>query len=98
MNIRETPYKCHVFVCTKSRGGERKSCGDGDAANVKATLKQAITDRGWKGIVRVSDSGCLGLCEMGPNILLYPQQVWFSGVTPDNLPAILERIEALIAE
>ena len=98
MKMRKSPYKCHIFVCTKSRGGERKSCGDADAAGIKAALKQAIGDRGWKGSVRVSDSGCLGLCEMGPNILLYPQQIWFSGVGPDHVAAILERVEELITE
>lgn len=96
MKIRKSPYACHLFVCTKSRGGERKSCGDGDTAGIKEVLKEAVAERGWKGTVRVSDSGCLGLCETGPNIMIYPQQIWFSGVSRKDIPEILARVEALI--
>ena len=98
MKTMKSPYSCLVLVCTKRRNGERKSCGDSGSEPFKEILKKEISDRGWKGRVRVSDTGCLGLCESGPNILLYPQQIWFSGITRDDLPAILKRIDALLAE
>jgi len=96
MQIDETPYLCHLFVCTKSRGGLRRACGDHESADLKGTLKDEVKNRGWKSRVRVSDSGCMGLCDEGPNVMLYPQKIWYSEVTPDDIPAILEKVGELI--
>ena len=91
-----SPYKCHLFVCTKTRGGEQSSCGDAGTPDLKAAIKTEIKNRGWKGIVRVSDSGCLGVCASGPNIMVYPQQIWFSAVSHDDLPEILQTLENIV--
>lgn len=91
-----TPYQCHLLICTKSRNNERKSCGDTDSPDLKKILKEAVVARGLKGRVRISDTGCLGVCEAGPNIMLYPQKIWFSGVTQDDLPEILETVEEAV--
>lgn len=96
MQVQESPYECHVFVCGKTRDGTRKSCGDGDNLQLKTLLKKEIAERGWKGRVRISDTGCLGVCEDGPNIMIYPQKIWFSGVKLTDLPAILEQLERLL--
>ncbi|RXK89140.1 (2Fe-2S) ferredoxin domain-containing protein [Chlorobaculum sp. 24CR] len=94
----ETPFIAHVFVCTNDRKGERKSCVDGDSLLVKAKLKEAVDAKGWKGKVRVSTSGCLGVCGEGPNVMIYPKKLWFSGVTPDDVEEILSAIERLMNE
>jgi (2Fe-2S) ferredoxin len=91
-----SPYKCHLFVCTNSRDGGKKSCGDEAAADLKAAIKAEIRNRGWKGRVRVSASGCLGICESGPNIMLYPQKIWFSEVSRDDLPEIIRAVEEIL--
>jgi (2Fe-2S) ferredoxin len=98
MKSRNTPYKCHLFVCVKSRGGERKSCGDADSGDIKALLKDKINELGWKGKVRVSESGCLGVCGVGPNIMIYPQGVWLTQVKQSDVPEILETVEQLLNE
>jgi (2Fe-2S) ferredoxin len=94
----ESPYIAHVFVCTNDRGGERKSCADGNSQLVKAKLKDAVEAKGWKGKVRVSTSGCLGVCGEGPNVMIYPQKLWFSGVSPDDVEAIVSTIEGFMAQ
>lgn len=91
-----SPYTCHLFVCTNSRGGTQKSCGDEGTPDLKAAIKAEIKNRGWKGIVRVSTSGCLGSCETGPNIMLYPQKIWFSAVSSDDLPEIIRTVEEIV--
>jgi len=98
MKSRKTPYQCHIFVCVKSRDGERKSCGDGENADIKAALKDEINDRGWKGKVRVSESGCLGVCGVGPNIMIYPQGVWLTQVKLSDLTDILKTVEPMLNE
>lgn len=97
MKQRIAPYKCHLFICTKTRDGEKKSCGDAGSSQLKAEIKAEIEHRGWKGVVRVSDSGCLGVCSTGPNIMLYPRKTWFSGVSRDDLPEIIQTVEDIVA-
>ena len=93
-----SPYACHVLVCINDRHGERKSCADGQSVQLREQLKDAVHQRPHlKGRVRVSSAGCLGLCACGPNVLLYPQALWFSGVTPADLPQLQEAIEAAVA-
>lgn len=97
MQRAASPFLCHVFVCTNDRHGERKSCADGQSVQLREQLKEAVGQRAHlKGRVRVSSAGCLGLCARGPNVLLHPQAIWFSGVTSADLPRLLEAIEAAI--
>jgi len=93
----ESPYIAHVFVCTNDRKGERKSCADGGSALIKSELKNAVEAKGWKGKVRVSTSGCMGLCEGGPNVMIYPQKIWFSAATPDRVAEILSALDRIMA-
>ena len=98
MKTSTSPYKCHLFICVKSRGGERKSCGDGGHPELKELLKDEVKQRGWKPAVRVSEASCLGLCDAGPNIMIYPQKIWLSEVTLDDLPDILQTLEKLLED
>lgn len=94
----ESPYVAHVFVCTNDRKGERKSCADNNSPLVKSKLKDAVYAKGWKGKVRVSTSGCMGLCADGSNVMIYPQRIWFAGVRPADVDKILAAIERIMAE
>nr|WP_321464430.1 (2Fe-2S) ferredoxin domain-containing protein [uncultured Desulfobulbus sp.] len=93
----ESPYFAHVFVCTNDRGGVRKSCADNDSALVKTRLKEAVNERGWQGKVRVSTSGCMGLCTQGANVMIYPLNIWLSAVTPEQVDSIVTLLEELLA-
>lgn len=93
----ESPYVSHVFVCTNDRGGVRKSCADHNSQLIKAKLKDTVNEKGWKGKVRISTSGCLGLCAKGPNVIIYPQKVWFSEVFPDDVVEIVSTLEGFMA-
>jgi len=95
-NKNESPYIAHVFVCTNDRGGERKSCADNNSQIVKSKLKEAVTEKGWKGKVRISTSGCMGLCARGSNVMIYPQKIWFSEVLPDEVDEIISTIEHIM--
>ena len=94
----EPPYAVHIFVCTNDRQGERKSCADGNTPLIKKALKEGVAERGWKRHVRVSQSGCLGLCAKGPNVILYPQKIWFSEVLSGDVKDILSRVGEILGE
>jgi len=94
----ESPYVSHIFVCTNDRGGERKSCADNNSQLIKDKLKAAVDEKGWKGKVRISTSGCMGLCANGSNVLIYPQKLWLSAVSPDDVGEIVSTVERILEE
>lgn len=95
---KESPYAAHVFVCTNDRGGARRSCADHNSQLIKDKMKDVVNAKGWKGTVRVSTSGCMGLCANGPNVVIYPQKAWFSDVCLDDVDEIVATIEGFVAE
>ena len=48
-------------------------------------------------MVRVTQTGCLGVCEDGPNVMIYPQNKWYSKVTVDDTDQILDDIDRLLS-
>ena len=92
MKKQKSPYLCHIFVCSNVRENNplNPGCGAKGGDRLKDKLKESANARGWNGKVRISSSGCLGLCAQGPNVLLYPQGIWFSGVTEADLETIQE--------
>jgi len=95
-DIKESPFICHIFVCTNDRGGKRRSCADKNSPLIKTTLKKEVHIRGWTKSVRVSQSGCMGLCPNGPNVMIYPQKIWFSGVSVDDTGQIISKVEEIM--
>ena len=93
---RKTPYVCHIVVCINDREGSRKSCADGDSPLIRSRLKDIIKERGWEGRVRVSQSLCMGLCAKGPNVVMYPQQIWYPDVNVDDVDQIISDIEEIL--
>jgi len=93
---KESPFISHIFVCTNDRGGKRKSCADNNSQLVRSKLKEAVNEKGWKGKVRISKSGCMGLCAKGSNVMIYPQKIWFSGVFPDDVGEIVSTVHSIV--
>jgi (2Fe-2S) ferredoxin len=44
---------------------------------------------GLDGEVQVTTCGSIGLCERGPNMVVYPEGVWYSGVKVEDVPEIV---------
>ena len=80
-------WEKHVFVCTS---GEWCASVDGDGVGVHARLKQSVKDAQLGDRVRINHSGCLDQCGFGPMIVVYPENVWYHGVQPDDVPEIVQ--------
>lgn len=72
-------YRQHVFVCTKG-----KHCAAAGAEEVHGELKRFVKEAGLKGIVRVNHAGCMNQCGHGPMVVVYPEDVWYAGVTVEG--------------
>jgi (2Fe-2S) ferredoxin len=96
MEKKPVPFKSTLFVCTNARTGPdaRVSCGAPGRGGVELleALKAEAKKAGLKGTVRVCRSGCLDLCEQGPNAFLYPSGEWYSGVTPADAQDIVKKL------
>ncbi len=90
-------YKCHVLVCVNDRQGARKSCADSNSKVIRERLKESVKELGFpKEDVRVSQTLCLGQCSIGPNVMIYPQNIHYSGVTSEDVPAITAKVKELL--
>ena len=99
MHEQRHPFHCHVLVCINHRDTGRKSCGEGDSPAIRLAIKEQVRARGLtKKEVRVSQTQCLGKCVDGPNVMIYPQDRWFSAVTMDDVPALVDTIERIVRE
>ena len=75
----------HVFVCTHD-----PCAGRGGEATFKA-LRARVNSTPELEHVRVSRSGSVGGCEHGPMVVIYPEGVWYHGVTEDRVAELVER-------
>lgn len=56
-----------------------------------SAVQQELLTRGV--VARVTACGCLGPCFDGPNAVVYPDGVWYGGLTTDDASAIAEHLE-----
>lgn len=85
-------FERHVFICTNHRvpGSARPSCTQDGRSELHLLFKQAMDAIGLKGRVRANKSGCLDQCEHGPTVVVYPEQVWYGFVKPEDVNEIVK--------
>jgi (2Fe-2S) ferredoxin len=82
----------HFFVCDNARPvGGKPSCGARQSGDVLTALQEGLgrNPELW-GRVAVTPTGCLGPCFEGPTVVVYPEGVWYVGVTPADVPEIVD--------
>ena len=82
----------HIFVCCNQRpNGHPRGCCDPDGSEqLRAMLKAELQAQGLKGEVRANRAGCLDQCELGPTVVIYPQEIWYGGVRPEDVSLIVK--------
>jgi len=91
MQPQKIPNEKNIFVCTNDCQGDKPSCGDHQGEMVFKELRRIAKDRKLHPRIRVAQAKCLGQCHQGVNIMIYPDDVWYSGVTIDDVEALAEK-------
>ena len=84
--------KYHVFTCTSCRinGQQKGFCHTKGSVNLVERFIEEIVDRGLSGDVMITNTGCFGICDKGPIVVVYPEGIWYGGVTDDDVERIVE--------
>jgi len=85
-------FEKHIFVCENKRpdGHPKGCCADKNSVEIRALLKKRLKELGLSPTIRSNAAGCLDACEHGATVLVYPEQIWYGGVTLDDVEQIIE--------
>ena len=77
-------YRSHVLVC----GGT--GCVSSGSQAVLDAFKKGLADKGLDKEILVVSTGCHGMCEMGPIVVVYPEGTFYCRVTAADVPEVIE--------
>lgn len=77
-------YRSHVLVC----GGT--GCTSSGSGEIITRLETELGKQNLDKEVKVVRTGCFGLCEAGPIVIVYPEGAFYSRVTPEDVAEIVE--------
>jgi (2Fe-2S) ferredoxin len=78
--------KKHVMVCTASH------CNKKGSMDVAGRLRLEVIRKGLDADILVNNCGTIDLCDCGPNIVVYPDNVIYNGVTVKDIPDIMTHL------
>ncbi len=77
-------YRAHVLVC----GGT--GCASSNSAKIKEKFEEKIKEMDLHKEVQVISTGCFGLCEEGPIVVIYPEGAFYNKMTVEKVDKIVE--------
>jgi len=83
------PFRYHVFVCTQEKGEGVPCCSAAGSLGVLNALHGELGAKGLADKVQVSSCGCLGICDSGPAMIVYPEGIWYTKLTPNDVSEIV---------
>jgi len=81
------PYRRHAILCAG------KKCEPAQDRALMQYLKKRLAEEGLDqggDCVRANRGGCLGVCEQGPIMVVYPEGVWYCRLTEAGIDRIIE--------
>ena len=82
----------HVFICAQSRppGHPRGSCAERGCGDVLEEFLLQLQQRNCFDTIAITNTGCIGPCGSGPNVLVYPEGIMYGGVTKEDVTEIYD--------
>jgi (2Fe-2S) ferredoxin len=81
----------HLFVCTNARASGKPACGGRGSEALLGAIQRGLIERRVTDVL-VTPCGCLGPCFDGPNAVVYPDGVWYGGLSLDDAPGLVEHL------
>jgi len=83
----------HVFVCLNTRptGHPKGSCTERGAEGLLMEFGRLMEARQAFGRVAITRTGCLGPCDLGPTVLVYPDGIMYVGVQVGDIEEIFDQ-------
>ena len=88
------PYRKIAFVCVNRREAPEACCAQRGGEAIAEALKGRVKAAGLARHIRVSKSGCQDVCAKGPSVMVFPDGVWYYGVTLDDIDHIFLDLSA----
>ena len=84
-------FKHHVFFCCNQRAPGETCCNSHGASEMQTYAKDRIGALGLngKGQIRINKAGCLGRCDDGPVLVVYPEETWYTFVDKADIDEII---------
>ena len=76
--------RSHVLIC----GGT--GCTSSGSQALRTKLADELKLKGLEDEIQIVQTGCFGLCALGPIMIVYPEGTFYSRVTVDDIPEIVE--------
>lgn len=93
MKKEAMPYKKMILVCINLKEDITKPCcGRKCGEEIFTKLRDTVREKNLANIIRVSKADCLGKCANGPNVMVYPDEIWYSEVSIEDVETILKDI------
>jgi len=86
-------YDKHVFFCVNQRPEGEDCCNNHNAQAARDYVKDKVKKLGISTenkSIRINSAGCLGRCEQGPVLVVYPEAVWYTYIDHSDLDEIIE--------
>ncbi|MGQ9545884.1 MAG: NADH-ubiquinone oxidoreductase-F iron-sulfur binding region domain-containing protein [Dehalococcoidia bacterium] len=81
---KKDPNKLVVSICTMSVCGQSRGTVD-----VYRRFKEEIKRAGLETEVDIKETGCQGFCEREPVVIIFPEEIYYVNVKPDDVPEIV---------
>jgi len=82
-------FQYHVYICDQKKPEGVPGCAAAGSGKVIEAMRREVGRQGLGDKVQITTCGSLGLCEWGPNMVVYPEGVWYCGVMPEDVPQIV---------
>ena len=76
-------FRSQVLVCTGT------GCSSSGSRTIVSRFEEEIKKSGLENEVKVVPTGCFGLCETGPVVIVYPEGAFYSHLKIDDVPRIV---------
>jgi (2Fe-2S) ferredoxin len=85
-------YDYHILICTNKRSHlDRISCGAQESRRIFVKFNMEIDKHALFKNVKINTTNCMDMCTEGPNVVVYPGPIHYSGVTESDVLEIVEK-------